>query len=41
MKLVIASDLHGSSYYANKIKEIFLREQGDMLVLLGDIYYHG
>ncbi len=41
MKLILASDLHGSSYYAKKIKEIFLKEQGDMLVLLGDIYYHG
>ena len=41
MKLVIASDLHGSSYYAEKIKDIFLKEHGDMLVLLGDIYYHG
>lgn len=41
MKVVIASDLHGSSYYARKIKEIFERENGDLLALLGDIYYHG
>lgn len=41
MKIVIASDVHGSSYYANKVKEAFEREGGQLLVLLGDIYYHG
>lgn len=41
MKLVIASDIHGSAYYAEKVKEAFERERGDLLVLLGDIYYHG
>ena len=41
MKIVIASDIHGSSYYAQKLKEIFIREQGQLLVLLGDIYNHG
>ena len=41
MKFVIASDLHGSAYYARKLQEIFQKEGGDMLVLLGDIYNHG
>lgn len=41
MRYIIASDLHGSAYYCKKIKEIFLKEQGDRLILLGDIYYHG
>ncbi len=41
MKIVIASDLHGSSYYAEKVKDIFAKEQGDLLVLLGDIYNPG
>ena len=41
MKIVIASDLHGSAYYARKVKEAFEREGGDLLVLLGDIYNHG
>ena len=41
MKIVIASDIHGSSYYAQKIKDIFLQEQGGLLVLLGDIYNPG
>lgn len=41
MKLLIVSDIHGSSYYAKKIKEIYDREKPDKLVLLGDLYYHG
>ena len=41
MKFVIASDLHGSAYYAKKLQEIFIAEKADMLVLLGDIYNHG
>ena len=38
---MIASDIHGSFYYAKKIIERFLEEKADKLVLLGDIYYHG
>lgn len=41
MKYLIASDLHGSAYYAQKLKEIFEAERADMLILLGDIYNHG
>ena len=41
MKLLIASDIHGSKYYAKKIVEKFEEEKADKLVLLGDIYYHG
>lgn len=41
MKFLIASDLHGSSYYAQKILDIFNAERADKLVLLGDIYNHG
>jgi hypothetical protein len=41
MKYVIASDLHGSAEYVSQLVEAFHREQGDMLVLLGDILYHG
>ncbi len=41
MKYVIASDLHGSYAYALKIAEIFKKENGDKLILLGDIYNHG
>ena len=29
MKYLVASDIHGSSFYANKIKEIFNKENPD------------
>lgn len=41
MKYMIASDLHGSAFYARRLAEIFAAEKADMLVLLGDIYNHG
>ena len=36
MKYIVASDIHGSSYYAQKIKEVFEKENADKLILLGD-----
>lgn len=41
MKIVIISDIHGSSYYAKKIQEIVEKENPEKVVLLGDLYYHG
>ena len=41
MKLMIASDIHGSAYYCRLLLEAFRREQADRLLLLGDILYHG
>ncbi len=41
MKYLIASDLHGSLYYAQKMCEIFACEKADKLVFLGDVLYHG
>ena len=41
MKILIISDIHGSSYYAEKIKEIDQQEEPDKIILLGDLYYHG
>ena len=41
MKLMIASDLHGSAYYTQKLMEAYDREQPEKLLLLGDILYHG
>lgn len=41
MKLMIASDIHGSEYYCKKMIEEFYRQQADKLLLLGDILYHG
>ena len=41
MKLVIASDIHGSAYWCRKLMEVVEQEQPDKLVLLGDLLYHG
>ena len=41
MKLLIASDLHGSAYYCRLLLDAFRREQAERLVLLGDLLYHG
>lgn len=41
MKLMIASDIHGSAYYCRKMLEAYDGEKADKLLLLGDILYHG
>ena len=41
MKLLIASDIHGSAYYCDLMLKAFEEEQADRLLLLGDILYHG
>ena len=41
MKYIVFSDIHGSLYYANKMKEIIEKENIDKIILLGDLYYHG
>ena len=40
MKLMIASDIHGSAFYCRSMIEAFEREEADRLLLLGDILYH-
>ena len=41
MKILFASDLHGSGYYTEKLIALFERSGAEKLVLLGDLYYHG
>lgn len=41
MKMMIASDIHGSAFYCRQLLEAFKREQADKLLLLGDLLYHG
>jgi len=41
MKLIIASDLHGSFYWTEKLIKIFKESKAEKLILLGDILYHG
>lgn len=41
MKILIASDIHGSAFYCKKLLEAADRENADKILLLGDILYHG
>ena len=41
MKILIASDIHGSAYWAERLAEAVERERPDRIVLLGDLLYHG
>lgn len=41
MKLMIASDLHGSAYFCQRMLAAFAAERADRLLLLGDLLYHG
>ena len=41
MKLMIASDIHGSALWCGQLLEAFRAEEADRLLLLGDILYHG
>jgi putative phosphoesterase len=40
-KIMIASDIHGSAYYCKLMLDCYKKEEADLLVLLGDILYHG
>jgi putative phosphoesterase len=41
MKLMIASDIHGSAFYCEKLLNAFNQENPQRLLLLGDLLYHG
>ena len=41
MKLMIASDIHGSAEYCRQLMEALERENPAKLLLLGDLLYHG
>ena len=41
MKLVIASDIHGSAFWCGKLMEVIETENPDKILLLGDLLYHG
>ncbi len=40
-KTIIASDIHGSAFWCEKLVDAFEKEQADTLLLLGDLLYHG
>ena len=41
MKFLIASDIHGSAYWAERLMAAIEAEQPDRIILLGDLLYHG
>ena len=41
MKLFIASDIHGSALWCEKMLDGFENSGAEKLILLGDILYHG
>ncbi|MDE7330054.1 MAG: phosphodiesterase [Clostridia bacterium] len=41
MRIIIASDIHGSAEWCKKLVAAFESEKADKLLLLGDILYHG
>lgn len=38
MKLMIASDIHGSAYYCKKMINAFEEHHPEKLILLGDVF---
>ena len=41
MRIMFASDIHGSAYYCRKLLERYDAEKPEKLILLGDLLYHG
>ena len=41
MKIMVASDIHGSAYYCEWLIENYKISEAQRLLLLGDILYHG
>ena len=41
MKWMIASDIHGSAAYLEKLLEAYKQEKADRMLLLGDLYIMG
>ena len=41
MKILIASDIHGSAYWCRKLMEKYVSSGAERMLLLGDLLYHG
>ncbi len=41
MKLFVATDIHGSAYWAERVAMKFVESGADFMILLGDVYNHG
>ena len=41
MKIMVASDIHGSAKWCRELMKAFAEERAERLLLLGDLLYHG
>ncbi len=41
MKIMIASDIHGSAHWCERLLDAYRAEGAELLLLLGDVLYHG
>ena len=41
MKIVIASDIHGSAAWCRRLDDFIVEQEPDHIILLGDLLYHG
>ena len=41
MKYIIASDIHGSAFWCERVLATMQAENAEKLILLGDLLYHG
>ena len=41
IKILFASDIHGSAYYCRRLLDIYKETKASRMVILGDILYHG
>ena len=41
MRLLVASDIHGSAFWTRRLLQAAEEENADQIALLGDVFYHG
>ncbi|MCD7741120.1 MAG: phosphodiesterase [Ruminococcus sp.] len=41
MRYIIASDIHGSAFWCERLLKAFKSSNADRMILLGDVLYHG
>lgn len=41
MKILFASDIHGSIFHLKMLKDIYIKENADRVIILGDIFPYG
>lgn len=41
LKILFASDIHGSIFHLKKLKDIYIKENADKVFILGDIFPYG